>query len=471
MPPHPNIKNGYNPTIKGVSYEKAHRQHKSFDVRPGRQSTCVNAQSFIYQWASTGPMKPTKDIYGYTHKLDVVKDKLRKANISQKNRELIERFDSACFMDSLSKPRRIKLIGTLIILAEKYIRKDFDSVAKDDIKDVVISIDSRDDCSPWTKHSYKTILKKFYKWLASGDDNGTNQYPDVVSWMKCGIKKKDQPKIKASDILTESEVKRLVDVAEHPRDRAFISMLYELGARIGEIGGLSIKEVTKDKYGYIVDLEGKTGHRTPRIVISDPYITQWLNMHPLNRPDAPLWVKVGHRVKAESMKYGAFRELVLRLVRKANIRKRVYHHLFRHTRVTHLLINRQINEAQAKVYFGWVPDSKMLSEYSHLISSDVNEAILAMHGIKTDTQKESLFKPKQCPRCETINTKDARFCHKCGSALDVNTAMELDDQRSKGDDLMAQLVKDPEILKLLTRKIMGMGLKDRLMGNIDRKTD
>lgn len=114
-----------------------------------------------------------------------------------------------------------------------------------------------------------------------------------VSWLRCGLKKKDQPRIKASDILTEEEVKKLIDSAEHSRDKAFISMLYELGARIGEIGSLHIREVTKDKYGYITDLEGKTGHRTPRIVISDPYITHWLNIHPLkNKPDSPLWVMV-----------------------------------------------------------------------------------------------------------------------------------------------------------------------------------
>ncbi len=86
-----------------------------------------------------------------------------------------------------------------------------------------------------------------------------------------------------------------------------------------------------------------------------------------------------------------------------------------------------------------------------------------MHGIKTENQKESLLKPKQCPRCETINSKDARFCQKCGSVLDVNTALELDDQRSKGDDLMAELVKDPEIQKILVKRIVEMGLKDKLV--------
>jgi integrase/recombinase XerD len=445
--------------------KNAQYMHKSFDVRPGRQTTCANAQRFIYQWAFTGCMIHQNDIYNYTHKLDVAKDKLKNATISDRNRDFITRFDSACFMEGLGKPRRIKIISTLIILAESYIRKDFDTVTREDIKNTVIQIDSRDDCSPWTKHSYKVILKKFYKWLAFGDDYRTkNEYPDTVSWLRCGLKKKDQPRIKASDILTEEEVKKLIDSAEQSRDKAFISMLYELGARIGEIGGLHIREVTRDKYGYITDLEGKTGHRTPRIVISDPYITHWLNIHPLrDKPDSPLWVMVGNRDKYERMDYGAFRAIVLRLVIKAGIKRRVYPHLFRHTRVTHLLINKQINEAQAKIYFGWVPDSKMLSEYSHLISNDVNEAILAMHGIKTDEQKESLLKPRQCPRCQTINAKDARFCHKCGGVLDVNTAIELEEERKIGDDIMTELVKEPEVQKVLLKKLIELGLVDKLL--------
>ena len=410
-------------------------------------------------------MTPKNDIYNYSHQLERVKKKLENAPISDRNRELIEQFDRACFMEELSKPRRIKLISTLIILAEKYVKKDFDAAIREDIEDVVIKIDSREDCSPWTKHSYKVIIKKFYKWLKFGKGYRTAvDYPAIVSWLRCNLKKKDQPRIKATDILTEEEVKKLIDTAEHSRDRAFISMLYELGARIGEVGSLRIKELARDKHGYIVDLEGKTGHRTPRIVISDPYITHWLSVHPLkNKPDAPLWVRIGNGSKGEKMKYGAFRELVLRLVARAGIKKRVYHHLFRHTRVTHLLINKGINEAQAKVYFGWVPDSKMLSEYSHLISKDANDAILAMHGIKTDKQKESLFKPKQCPRCSVINSRDACFCHKCGCILEVNAAIDLDEQRHRADDLMTELMKDEEVQKMLARKVIDMGLRDRLL--------
>ena len=114
--------------------------------------------------------------------------------------------------------------------------------------------------------------------------------------------------------------------------------------------------------------------------------------------------------------------------------------MFRHTRVTHLLINKQINESQAKVYFGWVPSSNMLSEYSHLVSRDVNEMMLEMHGIKKSDGEKQEPKVKQCPRCKDINPKDHLFCKKCGSVLDVKTAMALDTKRQGYDSMVVEML-------------------------------
>jgi site-specific recombinase XerD len=72
----------------------------------------------------------------------------------------------------------------------------------------------------------------------------------------------------------------------------------------------------------------------------------WLHLR--DKPDSPLWVMVGNRDKYERMDYGAFRAIVLRLVNKAGIKRRVYPHLFRHTRVTHLLINKQDQRSSGK---------------------------------------------------------------------------------------------------------------------------
>jgi len=408
-------------------------------------------------------MNPKVDIHNYDRRYENAKKGIEKANISKRNKELIFKFDRACTLEGLSISRRIRIIGTLILFS-RLLEKNFDKATKDDLKDVVLKIDSRKEWSIATKHTHKSILKKFYKWLTFGDEYKTVLgYPEIISWLRASISAKDQPRINASDILTEREIEKITEAAEHPRDKAFISMLYELGARIGEIGALRIKDISRDKYSFIIDLTGKTGHRTPRIVISDPYLSSWLNMHPLkNNPSAPLWIMLGNRKKNDRMNYGAFRALVLRLKERAKIRKRIYPHLFRHTRVTHLLSNKQINESQAKVYFGWIPSSKMLSEYSHLVSDDVNRTMLEIHGIKTSEKKQE-SKIKQCPRCKRINPSGHLFCKDCGSILDIKTAVELDEKRKGFDDIATPLLMDEDVQEALLKAMLKKGLGKKLM--------
>ncbi len=403
------------------------------------------------------------DIHGYDRRYENAKLGIEKAEITKNNKNYIFRFDRACNLENLSISRRIRIIGTLIFVS-KLLDKDFDKATKEDLKDVVLKIDSRKDWSVATMHTYKAIFKKFYKWLVFGDEYKMIQgYPEIISWLRVSIKSKDQPRVSSSDILTEREVEKLIEAAEHPRDKAFVSALYELGARIGEIGVLRIKDISRDKYSFIVDLSGKTGHRTPRIVISDPYMSSWLNMHPLkNNPNAPLWIMLGNRKKQERMNYGAFRALILRLKERSKIKKRIYPHLFRHTRVTHLLSNKQINESQAKVYFGWVPSSKMLSEYSHLASHDVNQLMLEIHGIKT-SEKIQEPKIKHCPRCKQVNPRDHLFCNNCSSILDIKTATDLDEKRKGFDDIATPLLMDEDVQEALLKAMLKKGLGNKLM--------
>ncbi|MFC1714632.1 tyrosine-type recombinase/integrase, partial [Candidatus Poribacteria bacterium] len=412
---------------------------------------------------SMTPQNSKIDIHNYDRNYEQTRNHLKNVDMSDQNRQLILDFQRACLLrESLSKPRVIRIMQALSIIARRYIGCDFDKMDKRAVEEMVLKIESQK-YSVWTKQSYKAIIKKFFKWIYHKDDYTTVQeYPPIVNWIRTNVKKKDRPRVKASDLLTEEEVRRMMNVAQHPRDKAFISMLYELGARIGEIGGLRVKDLARDEHSFIVDLSGKTGHRTPRIVISDPYLTAWLEVHPL-RDDryAPLWVLLGRNSK--HMEYGTFRRVVQRIKYKAGVEKRLYHHLFRHTRATHLLMNKQINEAQAKVYFGWVPDSKMLSEYSHLMSSDVNRAILEIHGIKTKGVEKPLLEPKQCHRCSKINGVEARFCYHCGLILDVKTAVELDAKRSKGDNILDKLMEDPDIRKAIAKKMIDIGLKDEIV--------
>lgn len=115
-------------------------------------------------------MTPTKDIHNYGTRYESALRQLKKSPISKRNKSLILDFDRACFLEGLSKPRRIRLIGGLLMLSKAYLDKDFDNATEKDIKEVVFKIQSREDYSVWTKQAYRAILKKFYKWLKYGDN-------------------------------------------------------------------------------------------------------------------------------------------------------------------------------------------------------------------------------------------------------------------------------------------------------------
>ena len=84
-------------------------------------------------------MNAKKDIYNYNHKLELAKERLKTSSISDTNKELINKFDRAVFMEGLSKPRRLKIIGSLIFVARYYLKKDFDKASKDDLKNIVFT--------------------------------------------------------------------------------------------------------------------------------------------------------------------------------------------------------------------------------------------------------------------------------------------------------------------------------------------
>ena len=205
-------------------------------------------------------MERRPDIHDYNRQFQSVIRRLNKENILSENKKTIAEFDKVCALEGLSAARRCRIIGCLI-MTSKLLDMDFREASKEDLKNTVLKIDSNEKWSVATKHTYKAIIKKFYKWLALGDEYKWSQgYPETVSWMRCSIKSKDQPRVQASDILSEREVEKMLEAAEHPRDKAFISMLYELGARIGEVGSLRIRDISRDKYSFIVYLSGKSGH-------------------------------------------------------------------------------------------------------------------------------------------------------------------------------------------------------------------
>jgi len=385
-----------------------------------------------------------ESIHDYDRRLELVLRKVKTLPISERNRQIILRFKDECFSQGLSKGRVIKYMYYLLKLSE-WLGKDFDKADKQDIKTLVSRIEE----SPYvdsSKRELKICVKKLYKWLRESDD-----YPEEVKWIRPSSRKTGKIKL-PEEILTEEDVKKLISVASNPRDRAFIAMLYESGCRIGEMLFLRIKHIAFDRYGAQIRVNGKTGPRRIRIISSVPYLTEWLNKHPdKDNPDSYVWLGSQGLIG-----YNRARYIIKSLGKKAGIKKRLHPHIFRHSRATHLA--NHLTEAQMKEFFGWVQGSDMASIYIHLSGRDVDNALLSrVYGLKeVDKAEDKHFLPRACPRCGETNPPTNNFCSKCGMVLDEKTMVDIikrDEERSKADRILDELIKDGEFRSMFLRKL------------------
>lgn len=358
-------------------------------------------------------------------------DGLKDPGVSQHNRELISSFIDWCFSNRIGDHRAVKYISTLKHIAID-LNMDFDKVTKKEMEAHIGRLE-RSDKSNWTKHDYKIAIKKFYTWLNGGKES------DLTDWIKTTLSKKETRM--PEELLIEEEVLELIGAAKSPRDKALIALMWDVGARIGEIASIKIKNLTFDEYGMSVLLNGKTGPRRVRAVWSIQYIMSWLEMHPDKKNNnAMLWVNSENK----PISYQAVRKQLIRITNRAGINKKITPHLFRHSRATFLA--RHLTEAEMNIYFGWVQGSDMAATYVHLSGRDVDKSILKAHGIIVE---EDNNKPKvqQCPRCKAVNGPEALFCFKCGAAMTLKTAMSIEADKSEiSTELMTAILKDPGVL-------------------------
>jgi integrase/ribosomal protein L40E len=349
------------------------------------------------------------------------------------NRKLLLEFVEYCQAQGFEVPTIVRHIFCLR-KASKILNKSFRDATKDDLVRTVAEIE-KVDLSDRTKLNEKISLKRFYKWL-----NGDEEFPEQVKWIKTSRKKGNR--ILPESLLTEEEVRRIAETAMNQRDRALVLVLYESGCRVGEILSLRLKNVQFDKYGAVLVVDGKTGPRRVRIISSAPALANWLDHHPhKDDQNAALWISFDKVSSTQPLQYYACRKMLRELALRAHINKKVNPHSFRHARASRLA--NSLTESQMKEYLGWTQDSNMASVYVHLSGRDIDNALLRVNGVKVETKEEdSALRIVKCMRCETDNSPASRFCTKCGTPLDLRTAIELQDGEKMTDAVMNILMED-----------------------------
>ena len=107
-----------------------------------------------------------------------------------------------------------------------------------------------------------------------------------------------------------------------------------------------------------------------------------------------------------------------------------------------------------KEHLGWVKGSNMPKTYVHLSGKQIDEAILKIHGIVKEEDTMPQLTSTACPRCEQVNGPTSGFCSRCGMAMRVDVAVDVEKKRSDIAMALMELVeKEPEIAKILRESV------------------
>jgi len=386
------------------------------------------------------------DIHNYKRSFNRIIERIKESeDISKENKKIIFDFKDYLLSENIGTAKIERYLFDLMKY-NRLLKKSFDKASKEDIRRIVGEV-NQTNLSEETKRGFKIMLRKLYRFLEGIDEK--HVYPERVKWISISIA--SNHKKLPEELLTEEEILGIVQKCDNIRDRALISVLAESGCRVSEIGTLKIKHVSFEEYGARLTVNGKTGMRKILIINSAPYLQEWINHHSDNYTDNYLWIRSDGKI----ISYVRIAKILKSAAKKAGIKKRMYPHLLRHSRATSLA--NKMSEASMKQYFGWTQSSKMASIYIHMSGKDTDEAILQASGIEVKKDKpKSVMKPKKCIKCKTVNEVTNKFCKICGLPLDkegANEIIENDLKRKQADEVMDRLVKDPEILELIKKKL------------------
>ncbi|MBN2065409.1 MAG: tyrosine-type recombinase/integrase [Candidatus Thermoplasmatota archaeon] len=395
---------------------------------------------------------------------------LEDKKVSKNNKDLIFKFADELTAAGITIGRVQKYCYYLSRIA-KILNKDFSKATKDDIVNVLNAIEKATvtggatigkPLSDWGKHDYRVVLKRFYKWLRTmeyeqqhkGKRLARREYPEEVDWFAISFPRSKRRKPR--NLLDIDDIEKMVNAANNTRNKLFVRMLYETGARIGEMLSLTLDGVEFDEHGATVQIFGKTGERKLRVIDSVPLLAAWRNREHPHRNDKKSLLFCG--LSGNDVGYDYYRIMLHRLAKKVGIKKPSNPHHFRHSRATELA--KYLTEAQLCYYMGWVPGSPQPGTYVHLSGRDLDAAVLRMKGIEIEKQRVEKKQPITCPNCHTVNDSLSHFCLQCGMALDLKTIMDFDKKKEQdvatvallekklGKDALEKLIRE-QVLKVL----------------------
>lgn len=282
-----------------------------------------------------------------------------------------------------------------------------------------------------TREKRKEVFKPFYRWLL-----GIEEGEPIPMLRGLKSRKKSHENVPADQLLTQDDLRAMLQAARSSKEKALVAVLYESGLRVGEFCALNMGSVVLDEFGAVLTLPKdapglKTGSRRVRLFDSVAFLHAWFEDHPQKSdPSAPLWITETRKHGRKRITLGTVAKWVQRLARDAGVKKHVHPHLFRHTAATERA-RMGWNEGQMRAFFGWAKGSEMPSWYVHLAGLDYENVEIERRGLQGRKPTGPALKPAICRKCQAENQMTAIYCALCRHPISPGIEAKLEEERRK----------------------------------------
>ena len=295
-----------------------------------------------------------------------------------------------------------------------------------------------------TWNNYLNRMKLFYRWLYNHNktiERENWQTPDFFK-IKPKKSKRVSPYLE-SEIWEKEELLTVLKYEPHKRNRAALTLFWDLNGRNHEITLLKLKHIRiKENYGEgEVPHESKTGSGPVLLTTSFIHVRDWINEHPFkNSPNASLICNLitGAPVKPDAMWtiMDQLKRRITTILREGTItngeEKEKLESLLRNKKwnpycLRHSSISNDsdyLPDYALKKKVRWSMNSKQGSRYiKRRMGNDLKQKILEYNGIIPPKEFEGKASVLNCHRCGLVNPIQNKYCSKCSYPL-VPSAFE-----------------------------------------------
>lgn len=294
-----------------------------------------------------------------------------KKTLSEEDLEILKDFLKLCSIRA--GEGKLQKIERVMLQFLDIIETPIKDIKTDDVNSYLIVL-NKCDRSGWTKNECKVYIKKFLKWKFKD--------LDMIEHFK-GETIDISDKITEKNLLTEEDIQKMLRVAETYKEKAYLFLSFESGARPQEIINLKFSDLDfKDDIVDVTLYSNKTRKtRLFPLKQSKEHLWNWKeNFIYTNRTDKdyifparPKKDKHGDITNRYSpITTTALNKLLRKLAKKSGIKKNVWNYLTRHTRATKLY-----EELPVPIVEKLLGHSNMYKTYAHISNKKAREEMLS----------------------------------------------------------------------------------------------